>query len=126
MLTAANQWQALAAATYVFNMMLIKLSIGIFLLRLSTGKIYKWIINISLFAIFVWSMVSFFRDVFQCRPVVAQWDLTSVDNRCASSSEVVRGAYAISVMIILADWLYVSRPVAIPSSSGVVADLYDS
>jgi hypothetical protein len=89
-------------------MMLIKLSIGIFLLRLSPGPVYKWIINVSLFVVFVWSTVSFLWDIFHCSPVAAQWDYTIKDAKCSSSQQIVKAAYALSVLTIVSDWLYVS------------------
>ncbi|KAI8299567.1 hypothetical protein K4K61_010538 [Colletotrichum sp. SAR11_59] len=105
------QYQALATATYVLDMLFIKLSIGFFLLRLSTSKVYNWIIYVSLAIITVWSTVIFFWNIFQCSPVEAQWDYTILNSQCVSPNAVVAAAYSISVMTILSDWLYALIPI---------------
>ncbi|RFU71754.1 integral membrane family [Trichoderma arundinaceum] len=105
------QWQALATVTYVINMMFIKLSIGIFLLRLSARKAYNWVICISLVIIGIWSLVIFFYDIFQCSPVQKQWDFRIQGGKCASPDEIIAAAYAISVMTIASDWLYALLPI---------------
>ncbi|KAK1846569.1 integral membrane family protein [Colletotrichum chrysophilum] len=104
-------YQALATATYVLNMLFIKLSIGFFLLRLSTSMVYNWIIYVSLAIITVWSTVIFFWNIFQCSPVEAQWDYTILNSQCVSPNAVVAAAYSISVMTILSDWLYALIPI---------------
>lgn len=91
-------------------MMLIKLSIGLFLLRLAVAPVYKWIIRISLAIITIWSLVLFFWNLFQCSPVEKQWDYRITEGRCVTVDQIVAAAYAISVMTILSDWLYVGGP----------------
>ncbi|KAI8298612.1 hypothetical protein K4K59_002780 [Colletotrichum sp. SAR11_240] len=108
---SALMYQALATATYVLDMLFIKLSIGFFLLRLSTSKVYNWIIYVSLAIITVWSTVIFFWNIFQCSPVEAQWDYTLLNSQCVSPNAVVAAAYSISVMTILSDWLYALIPI---------------
>ncbi|KFA67561.1 hypothetical protein S40285_04265 [Stachybotrys chlorohalonatus IBT 40285] len=107
----ALMWQALATATYVLDMMLIKLSIGLFLLRLAVAPVYKWIIRISLAIITIWSLVLFFWNLFQCSPVEKQWDYRITEGRCVTVDQIVAAAYAISVMTILSDWLYALLPI---------------
>lgn len=101
------QWQALATATYVIDMMFIKLSIGVFLLRLAVQNAYRYILWGSLVVVSIWSTVLFFWNLFQCKPVAAQWDYTLEHGTCVSADEIVAAAYALSVMTILSDWLYV-------------------
>ncbi|SPN98900.1 related to integral membrane protein pth11 [Cephalotrichum gorgonifer] len=105
------KWQALATATYIINMMFIKLSIGIFLLRLAVQKVYRYILWASLVIITIWSLVLFFWNIFQCKPVEAQWDYAMIGGECVSITEVVAAAYALSVMTILSDWLYALLPI---------------
>ena len=52
------QFQTLATTTYVANMMFIKLSIGVFLLRIAVQKRYIWTLKISMVIITVWSLAS--------------------------------------------------------------------
>lgn len=90
-------------------MMFIKLSIGVFLLRLSVKPVYTWIIWISLAVITIWSTVIFFWNMFQCSPVEKQWDFRITGGHCVSADQIVSAAYAISAMTIVSDWLYVSQ-----------------
>ncbi len=92
-------------------MMFIKLSIAVFLLRLAVQRRYKYTLWGSMFVIAIWSTVSFFWDLFQCSPVQAQWDYTIEGLKCATEDQVVSGAYAISVMTILTDFLYALLPI---------------
>ena len=89
-------------------MMLIKLSIGFFLLRVATQKVYVWILRISLVVVVLWSMVTFLWDIFQCNPVAKQWDYRIEGGQCVTPQQVVQAAYAFSVMCVLSDWLFVS------------------
>ncbi|KAI8966161.1 hypothetical protein F5Y11DRAFT_214906 [Daldinia sp. FL1419] len=111
----ALKYQALATATYVSNMWLIKLSIGIFLLRLASQNRYKYTLYASIVIVSIWSIVLFFWNIFQCNPVEAQWDYTILQKdsnaRCVSADEIVNAAYALSVMSVLSDWLYALLPV---------------
>ncbi|KAI1101962.1 hypothetical protein F4804DRAFT_314549 [Jackrogersella minutella] len=96
-------------------MWLIKLSIGIFLLRLATQKRYRYTLYASIVIITIWSIVLFFWNIFQCNPVPAQWDYTILANdptsHCVSADEIVNAAYALSVMTILSDWMYALLPI---------------
>ncbi|KAM6522512.1 hypothetical protein FALCPG4_012163 [Fusarium falciforme] len=107
----ALKWQALATATYVLDMMFIKLSIGVFLLRLSVKPVYTWIIWISLAVITIWSTVIFVWNMFQCSPVEKQWDFRITGGHCVSADQIVSAAYAISAMTIVSDWLYAILPI---------------
>src|SRR3569833_616280 len=106
-----DQWQALATATYVVNMMFIKLSIAVFLLRLAVQKPYKYTLWISMVVVAIWSSVIFIWDIFQCSPVQAQRDYTIPNLQCVTSDQIVSAAYSISVMTILTDWLYALLPI---------------
>ncbi|KAI0167989.1 integral membrane family protein [Pestalotiopsis sp. NC0098] len=109
------KYQALATATYVANMMFIKLSIAVFLLRLAPHNLYRYILHASILIVSIWSIVLFFWNLFQCHPVEAQWDYRILaDDKtafCVPADEVVAAAYSLSVMTILSDWLYALIPI---------------
>ncbi len=92
-------------------MLFIKLSIAVFLLRLAVLKRYKWILWISMGVITKWSVVLFLWDIFQCSPVEAQWNTDIPNFQCVGADQIVNGAYALSVMTIISDWLYALLPV---------------
>ncbi|KAI0458016.1 hypothetical protein F5B21DRAFT_59407 [Xylaria acuta] len=111
----ALKYQALATASYVSNMWLIKLSIGLFLFRLAVRNRYKWVLGGSIVIVGIWSITLFFWNIFQCNPVPAQWDYTILTNdlksHCVSADEIVIAAYALSALTILSDWLYALIPI---------------
>ncbi|KAM0558515.1 hypothetical protein ACHAPJ_004710 [Fusarium lateritium] len=119
----ALMWQALATATYILDMMFIKLSIGVFLLRLSVKRVYTYIIWISLAIISIWSLVLFFWNLFQCNPVEMQWDFRITDGTCVSADQIVAAAYAISVMTVVSDWLYAKATVIVILGLGIFASV---
>ncbi|KAG5997598.1 hypothetical protein E4U43_002605 [Claviceps pusilla] len=108
---AAIMWQALGVANYILNMMFVKLSIGVFLLRLAAKKLYIWIIRIALVTITIWSLGLFIWDIFQCTPIQKQWDYRITTGTCASVDEILTVAYALSVMTVLTDWFFALIPI---------------
>ena len=102
-----TQWQALTIAVYILDMMFVKLSIGIFLLRLATQKAYVWTIRVALVIVTLWSLGIFFWNLFQCTPVPKQWDFR-LNGTCAGPDQIIAAAYALSVMTVLSDWFFVS------------------
>jgi len=92
--------------------MFIKLSIGLFLLRIAVGQVYIWILRISMVVITIWTTAIFFYDLFSCLPVQAQWDVNIENQHCVSGSAFVSAAYSFSVMAILSDWLYALMPIS--------------
>lgn len=105
------KYQAFATLSYVANMMFIKLSIALFLLRIAVQRPYIWILRISMVVVAIWSVAIWIYDLFQCIPVQAQWDYTIQNAKCVSGSSFIAAAYSISVMTILTDWLYALLPI---------------
>lgn len=96
--------------TYVLNMLLLKYSIGIFLLRLAMRKLYSYIIWASLVVVTIWSIVILVWNILQCDPIQGQWDITITNRKCVTTGQILAAAYSVSVMTIVTDWLYVSTP----------------
>ncbi|RYP02650.1 hypothetical protein DL764_005695 [Monosporascus ibericus] len=112
----ALKYQALATATYVLNMWLIKLSVAIFLLRIAVERRYRYTLYISMIIVSITSFPLFVWSIFQCNPVEAQWDYTILDHypeaHCVSADAIVSAAYALSAQNIVSDWLYALLPIA--------------
>ncbi|RDA94461.1 hypothetical protein CP533_2230 [Ophiocordyceps camponoti-saundersi (nom. inval.)] len=107
-----SQWQSIATTIYILNMMFVKLSIGIFLLRLSNvWAVYKWILWISLTIVTLWSIGLFIWDIFQCIPVQKQWDFRIERGECASPKGIVDSVIALTVLTVSSDWLYALLPI---------------
>ncbi|PFH57135.1 hypothetical protein XA68_15475 [Ophiocordyceps unilateralis] len=111
-LVAALMWQSIATTIYILDMMFVKLSIGIFLLRLSNvWAVYKWILWISLIIVTLWSIGLFLWDIFQCIPVQKQWDFRIQHGTCASPKAIVDSVIALTVLTVSSDWLYALLPI---------------
>ncbi|KJZ80539.1 hypothetical protein HIM_00389 [Hirsutella minnesotensis 3608] len=105
------KWQALSIAVYILNMMFVKLSIGVFLLRLAVWTAYKWILWTCLFVFTLWSLGIFFWNMFQCIPVEKQWDFRIQHGYCSSADAIISSAIALSVLTVLSDWVYALLPI---------------
>ncbi|CCE32857.1 related to integral membrane protein pth11 [Claviceps purpurea 20.1] len=110
-LVTALMLQALGVAIYILNMMFIKLSIGVFLLRIATQKAYIWTIRIFLAIITLWSIGFFIWNLLQCTPIEKQWDFRITDGQCADAGEVLTAAYCLSAMTIVTDWFFALIPI---------------
>ncbi|RDA82643.1 hypothetical protein CP532_0923 [Ophiocordyceps camponoti-leonardi (nom. inval.)] len=111
-LVAALMWQSIATTIYILNMMFVKLSIGIFLLRLTNvWAVYKWILWISLTIVTLWSIGLFIWDIFQCTPVQKQWDFRIERGHCASPKGIIDSVIALTVLTVSSDWLYALLPI---------------
>ncbi|QUC18860.1 uncharacterized protein UV8b_03101 [Ustilaginoidea virens] len=108
---AALMWQSITIAFYLLCMMFVKLSIGLFLLRLATQKSYIWTLRIALVIVTLWTTVIFIWNMFQCTPVQKQWDFRIRDGYCAGPDEVISAAYALTVMVVLSDWFFALIPI---------------
>ncbi|RYP56040.1 hypothetical protein DL771_012181 [Monosporascus sp. 5C6A] len=112
----ALKHQALATATYVLNMWLIKLSVAISLLRIAVERRYRYTLYISMVIVSIMSFPLFLWNIFQCKPVEAQWDYTILDHHpeahCVSADAIVSAAYVLSAQNIVSDWLYALLPIA--------------
>ncbi|OCK74789.1 hypothetical protein K432DRAFT_363110 [Lepidopterella palustris CBS 459.81] len=58
---------------YNVTMILIKISVSIFLLRITVRKLYSWIIYSNLAVVLAFNSVVFFISIFQCQPVQYYW-----------------------------------------------------
>jgi hypothetical protein len=95
---------------YIADMAFIKMSIAVFLLRIAVRRRYKYILQISIVIIVLFSLGIFIFNIFQCTPVELQWDFT-VKGKCVPGDALVGGAYALSILAVLSDWLYALLPI---------------
>jgi hypothetical protein len=58
-----------------------------------------------------WTVPIFFFQIFQCKPVAAQWDLEMPNSWCAPPESFVAGAYAFAVLTLLSDFFYALIPI---------------
>jgi hypothetical protein len=98
---------------YVLTNMLIKASIGIFLLRICVHKVHKIIIWVVTGVTEVYGLFFFLLFVLQCRPTSLFW-LRYTDNppsgNCISAKVVSDCFYGYSAISCWTDWTYSILP----------------
>ena len=92
-------------------MTLLKLSIGLLLLRIVVERKYTYSIKISMIVVSLWSPAELLFVIFQCRPVQYQWDYTIEGGFCTGNFK--NAAIAFSVMSILTDLFYAILPILV-------------
>ncbi|KAL9563843.1 hypothetical protein ACKAV7_012015 [Fusarium commune] len=100
--------------TYVLANMLIKASIGIFLLRICVRRAHKIIIYTSTGITEVYCLFYFLLLVLQCRPTSLFW-LRHTPNppggSCLDGKVIVIASYAYSAISCLSDWTFSILPI---------------
>lgn len=85
--------------------MALKLSIGIFLLRLAVTKTSRIIIYVIIGVVEAYSAFYFFLFVLQCRPSSYFWtQYTGGTGTCVNPKITVDATYAYSAISCVADW----------------------
>lgn len=68
-----HQFFFLCQVFYVPATTLLKVSVGLFLLRISTRKVHIWSIRITMIATGLFGLYFFIVTVLQCRPLSNYW-----------------------------------------------------
>lgn len=99
------KWWWACEPVYVLANMALKLSIGIFLLRIAVAKTHKIIIWTAVGLTEVYSAFFFFLFVLQCRPSSYFWtQYTGGTGSCIDPVITVDATYAYSAISCLVDW----------------------
>lgn len=93
-------------------MILSKLSIGIFLLRIVTDCISVRILYAAMILNVLTGVIYFFVTMFQCHPISYFWDKTDAGN-CISIDVIIGLGYLYSVLNIGCDFTFALLPIAI-------------
>lgn len=91
-------------------MVLSKISIGCFLLRISVRRLHTWIIYAAMFISTVACTALFFVTLFQCHPIRFFWEKTIEDGTCINNSVIIALAFLYSVFTIIADFTFALLP----------------
>ena len=99
------KWWWICEPTYVFTNICLKMSIGIFLLRIAVERTHRIILWISLLAIQVYSVFFFLLFTFQCWPISHFWEqFRGGKGRCIQSTITVGSFYGYSALSCVTDW----------------------
>ncbi|TGO47597.1 hypothetical protein BOTNAR_0516g00040 [Botryotinia narcissicola] len=107
----AAKYQVFVEIGYILCTAIIKTSVGLLLLRITSVKtFYKYVIWISLAIIWIWTIITFDISCVQCRPLKASWDPLT-PGVCLEPRIIANFAYAISAETIFFDWLFALLPI---------------
>ncbi|KAG9237593.1 hypothetical protein BJ875DRAFT_453254 [Amylocarpus encephaloides] len=91
---------------YTVTTWLLRLSVGVFLLRLSVKPRYRWVIYTTMAVVSVLSLILFFLVLFQCTPVHHFWTrFEGKKGKCIPPNILPRVAIAHSVVAFCTDWV---------------------
>ncbi|KAF2153594.1 hypothetical protein K461DRAFT_293847 [Myriangium duriaei CBS 260.36] len=93
---------------------LLKVSGGLFLLRITVNKIHTWMIHAFIAGSCVFGTFYVFLTIFQCTPVPFWWDLNpGAQGKCLSPAVFMSCGYLISVLNSAADFFFAILPIFI-------------
>ncbi|KAL2005112.1 hypothetical protein VTN00DRAFT_2962 [Thermoascus crustaceus] len=96
---------------YVISACLLKVSIGLFLLRIAVKTPHVWILRLFMVGTVIFGMFYGFVVLFQCKPVDAWWTLER--HGCMDPIIIVNATYAASALNAVADWTFGTLPIFI-------------
>jgi len=99
---------------YVLSNMALKMSIGLFLLRIVVEPVHKYIILTVLVITELFGTVFFFLFVFQCQPTAYFWNQfagNGATGKCLDTAIIVDATYAYSAVSCWGDWTFSIIPI---------------
>lgn len=110
--TALKAWW-LCEVLYPPIVLLVRTSVAVFLLRIATRKLHRWIICIDITLTIVITGVFFFLLVFQCSPVSYFWtQVLGETGRCVDRRVVPTATIIHSVTSAISDFVLALLPIA--------------
>ncbi|KAI0013679.1 hypothetical protein F4779DRAFT_613414 [Xylariaceae sp. FL0662B] len=100
---------------YVMTCLLLKYTVGIFLLRICSRRWQKCVIWTVLLVCLVFSLIYFFMAALQCVPIRYFWMRHTgvVTGRCLDKDLVAGSTYAATAINAFADWILGLLPIAL-------------
>ncbi|KAI1871914.1 hypothetical protein JX265_005900 [Neoarthrinium moseri] len=97
---------------YCVTMITSKISIGIFLLRITVHKMHRYILYIVMFLSVVSGLVFFFVTLFQCQPMTYFW-AKAQGGTCVSPVIIAALTYLYSAFSVICDFTFALLPVVL-------------
>jgi hypothetical protein len=92
---------------YTLSTAALKISIGLFLLRIAINRMHIWIIRWIMILNVVFAVPYCLLCTFQCNPVSFWWDLNpNHHGKCISPDVIMILTYVVSVLNSVADWTF--------------------
>lgn len=97
---------------YTISTSIFKMSVGLFLLRITVHPLHIWIIRIIMGITAVVGTTYTLVVLLQCRPISFWWDLNpDHTGTCLSASLIMYFTYVVSVLNSIADWTFGLLPI---------------
>ncbi|PYH87383.1 hypothetical protein BO71DRAFT_367420 [Aspergillus ellipticus CBS 707.79] len=96
-------------AIYMWAIGLVKISIGLFLLRFAPRKGYKIFIWVVIVLMLLYTTICFFTLIFQCEDMRSIWDM-SVKSKCFKPIQLLTLSYTNTALNILTDLIFAILP----------------
>ncbi|PMD25880.1 hypothetical protein NA56DRAFT_564534 [Hyaloscypha hepaticicola] len=110
----AMHWFYVGELFYTITAILIRLSIGFYLLRICLFKVHTWIIRITMFIITLLTVMYFLFCTFQCRPVNYFWlQFDGEKGRCSSPLLVQNVSISYAVFAAVTDIIFGILPITV-------------
>jgi hypothetical protein len=97
---------------YFLTMIMTKISIGYFLLRITVERIHIWIIYLAMLLSVVTGLVFFFVTMLQCQPVSYFWN-KSQDGSCINIEIIIALTYMYSAFSVICDFTFAILPIVL-------------
>ncbi|RSM19195.1 hypothetical protein CDV31_001871 [Fusarium ambrosium] len=94
---------------YALSMVSSKLSIGWFLLRVTTSKVHRWVIYLAMMSTTLSGIIFFFVTLFQCSPMSYFWN-EEQSGKCVNVNVVIALATLYSVFAVISDFIFALLP----------------
>ena len=90
---------------------MLKISIGLFLLRVTIKPVQRWIIHIVMSLTVLTGLVFFFVTLLQCMPLSYFWDKFSQTGRCIDIDVIIVLTFIYSGVSVLCDFTFALLPI---------------
>ncbi|KAJ8131972.1 hypothetical protein O1611_g1652 [Lasiodiplodia mahajangana] len=95
---------------YCLTMISSKISIGVFLLRLTVSKMHHRIIYVVMLLTVASGIVFFFVTLFQCTPIPYFWDRDIAGGKCIDTKIIAALTYLYSAFSVICDFTFAILP----------------
>ncbi|KAF1943002.1 hypothetical protein EJ02DRAFT_151838 [Clathrospora elynae] len=106
----AMRYWWLCYVAYAWSMIAAKISIGIFLLRVTVRKLHKWILYIAMALTVLTGLIFFFVTLLQCMPISYFWDKTIENGWCVPIDVIIALTFLYSAISVVADFTFAILP----------------
>ncbi|OOF95097.1 hypothetical protein ASPCADRAFT_515605 [Aspergillus carbonarius ITEM 5010] len=96
-------------AIYMWAIGLVKVSIGLFLLRFAPRRSYKIFIWVVMVIMALYTIICFFTLVFECKDMRSIWD-ENVKSKCFTTTQLLKLSYTNTGLNILTDLIFAILP----------------